>query len=47
MKKYLDNVPDDEESMIDKMQFKKPESVEFISGYSVPFIKCRGIKLVG
>ena len=26
-KKYLDNVPDDEESMLDKMQFKKPESV--------------------
>ena len=27
VKKYLDNVPDDEESMLNKMQFKKPESV--------------------
>ena len=27
VKKYLENVPDDEESMLDKMQFKKPESV--------------------
>ena len=46
VKKYLDNVPDDEESMIDKMQFKKPESVgnSYQEAIQYPSLNVRGIR---
>lgn len=46
VKKYLDNVPDDEESMLDKMQFKKPESVgeSYQEAIQFPSLNVRGIR---
>ncbi|MFL2633948.1 MAG: M20/M25/M40 family metallo-hydrolase [Candidatus Marisimplicoccus sp.] len=46
IKKYLDNVPDNEESMLDKMQFKKPESVgnSYQEAIQFPSLNVRGIK---
>ena len=46
VKKYLDNVPDDEESMLNKMQFKKPESVgnSYQESIQFPSLNVRGIK---
>ena len=46
VKKYLDNVPDDEESMLNKMQFKKPESVgsSYQEAIQFPSLNVRGIK---
>ena len=46
VKKYLDNVPDDEESMLNKMQFKKPESVgnSYQEAIQFPSLNVRGIR---
>ena len=46
VKKYLDNVPDDEESMLDKMQFKNPESVgeSYQEAIQFPSLNVRGIR---
>jgi len=46
VKKYLENVPDDEESMLDKMQFKKPESVgnSYQEAIQFPSLNVRGIR---
>ena len=46
VKRYLDNVPDNEESMLDKMQFKKPESVgsSYQEAIQFPSLNVRGIK---
>ena len=46
VKKYLDNVPDNEESMLDKMQFKKPESVgnSYQEAIQFPSLNVRGIR---
>ena len=46
IKKYLDNVPDDEESMLNKMQFKKPESVggSYQEAIQFPSLNVRGIR---
>ena len=46
VKKYLDNVPDDEERMIDEMQFKKPESVgnSYQEAIQFPSLNVRGIR---
>ena len=46
IKKYLDNVPDNEESMLNKMQFKKPESVgnSYQEAIQFPSLNVRGIK---
>ena len=46
VKKYLDNVPDDEESMLNKMQFKKPESVgnSYQEAMQFPSLNVRGIR---
>ena len=45
-KKYLDNVPDNEESMLNKMQFKKPESVgnSYQEAIQFPSLNVRGIR---
>lgn len=46
VKKYLDNVPDNEESMLNKMQFKKPESVgnSYQEAIQFPSLNVRGIR---
>ena len=46
VKKYLDNVPDDEKSILNKMQFKKPESVgsSYQEAIQFPSLNVRGIK---
>ncbi len=46
VKRYLDNVPDNEESMLDKMQFKKPESVgnSYQEAIQFPSLNVRGIR---
>ena len=46
IKKYLDNVPDNEESMLNKMQFKKPESVgsSYQEAIQFPSLNVRGIR---
>jgi len=46
VKKYLDNVPDDEQSMLNKMQFKKPESVgnSYQEAIQFPSLNVRGIR---
>ena len=46
IRKYLDDVPDNEESMLDKMQFKKPESVgdSYQEAIQFPSLNVRGIK---
>ena len=46
VKKYLDNVPDNEDSMLNKMQFKKPESVgsSYQEAIQFPSLNVRGIR---
>lgn len=46
VKKYLDNVPDNEYSMLNKMQFKKPESVgsSYQEAIQFPSLNVRGIR---
>ena len=46
VKKYLDNVPDDEKNMLNKMQFKKPESVgnSYQEAIQFPSLNVRGIR---
>jgi acetylornithine deacetylase/succinyl-diaminopimelate desuccinylase-like protein len=46
IRKYLDDVPDNEENMLDKMQFKKPESVgdSYQEAIQFPSLNVRGIK---
>ena len=46
VKKYLDNVPDDEHSMLDKMQIKKPESVgnSYQESIQFPSLNVKGIR---
>ena len=46
VKKYLENVPDDEKNMLDKMQFKKPESVgnSYQEAIQFPSLNVRGIR---
>mgnify|MGYP001416088113 CR=1 FL=1 len=46
VRKYLDNVPDNEESMLDKMQLKKPESVgnSYQEAIQFPSLNVRGIR---
>jgi len=46
IKKFLDNVPDNEDSMLDKMQFKIPESVgnSYQESLQFPSLNVRGIR---